>query len=55
MENTEKPKPIDTYQWKPITESVSLLNDAIFGWVTMTNFEKDLENYELRKQTNLDH
>jgi len=55
MQNSEQTKPVDTYEWKPITENVKLLNDAIFSWVAMTNFEKDLENYAERKQQNLDH
>ena len=53
MQNPEQTKPVDTYEWKPITESVNLLNDAIFGWVAMSNFERDLENYEIRKQSNM--
>jgi hypothetical protein len=53
MQNSNQDKPVDTYQWKPITESVSLLSHVVFGWVAMSNFERDLENYELRKQSNM--
>ena len=54
MQNSNQDKPVDTYQWKPITENVKLLSDAIFGWIAMSNFDRDLENYEYRKQTNMD-
>lgn len=31
-------------------ESLSMLNNITRKWVVMSQFEQDLENYELRKQ-----